>query len=404
MTAVHDAEQILLAHLGNFGETTVPLSDALGRILAEPLVADRDFPPFNRVAMDGFAVSFEAIQSGQRSFEVSHTQVAGALESLLPNPSFAVEVMTGAVLPVGATAVIRLEDVEVQTNGTKKIIEVKSVPEAEWQHIHLKGFDRKQGEAIVQIGTRLTPAEIAVAASIGKSALRVYQIPKIAVVSTGDELVPIDQTPLPHQIRQSNAYTLQAFLAEMKIRSDIFHLCDKQSEMESLLARLLNEYDVILTTGSVSAGGLDILPSVLANLQVRKLIHKIEQRPGKPMWFGRKGWKFVFALPGNPVSIVVCFLKYVRTWLLRSMGVKPEMQLYASLESDIIFKPQLTYFLPVKLLSKRNGTLEAQPIKGHGSGDFANLVLCDGFLELPPEKTIFYSDEPYPVILYRQMH
>lgn len=403
MTAVHDAEQILLAHLGNFGETTVPISDALGRILVEPLIADRDFPPFNRVAMDGFAISFEAIQSGQTRFEVSHTQVAGAPESALANPSLAVEVMTGAVLPIGATAVIRLEDVEIQSKGTQRFIEVKALPESLWQHIHLKGFDRKQGETIVDAGVRLTPAEIAVVASIGKSALRVYQIPKIAVVSTGDELVSIDQIPLAHQIRQSNAYTLQAFLAKMKIDSDVFHVRDNRGEMESLLARLLTEYEVVLTTGSVSAGGVDILPSVLAGLDVRKLIHKIEQRPGKPMWFGRKGLKFVFALPGNPVSIVVCFLKYVRMWLLRSMGVKPEMQLYASLESDIIFKPQLTYFLPVKLLSKRNGTLEAQPIKGHGSGDFANLVLCDGFLELPPEKTIFYSDEPYPVILYREI-
>ncbi|MGQ9805902.1 MAG: molybdopterin molybdotransferase MoeA [Chlorobiales bacterium] len=403
MTTVQDAENILLANLGNFGEATVPLSNALERILAEPLVADRDFPPFNRVAMDGFAISFESIQKGQTRFEVSHTQVAGAPESALANPSLAVEVMTGAVLPIGATAVIRLEDVEIQSKGTQRFIEVKALPESLWQHIHLKGFDRKQGETIVGAGVRLTPAEIAVAASIGKSTVRVFQIPKIAVVSTGDELVPINQTPLPHQIRQSNVYTLQAFLAKMQIQSDVFHVRDNRGEMESLLEGLLNEYDVILTTGSVSAGGVDILPSVLADLSVRKLIHKIEQRPGKPMWFGRKGLKFVFALPGNPVSIVVCFLKYVRMWLLRSMGVKSEMQLFASLESDIIFKPQLTYFLPVKLLSKRNGTLEAQPIKGHGSGDFANLVDCDGFLQLPPEKSIFYSDEPYPVILYREI-
>lgn len=404
MTAVHDAEQILLAHLGNFGETTVPLSDALGRILAEPLIADRDFPPFNRVAMDGFAVSFDAVQAGQTRFEVAYTQFAGAPESTLPNPSRAVEVMTGAVLPKGATAVVRIEDVEIQTDGSKKIIDIKAMPEAEWQHIHLQGYDRKQGGCLVKQGVRLTPAEIAVAASIGKSTVRVYRTPKIAIVSTGDELVPIDQTPLPHQIRQSNAYTLQAFLAEMNIASDRFHMHDDRNEMESLLARLLNDYDVILTTGSVSAGSVDMLPSVLANLSVRQLIHKIEQRPGKPMWFGRKGLKFVFALPGNPVSIVVCFLKYVRTWLLRSMGVEPEMQLYASLESDIIFKPKLTYFLPVKLRSKRNGSLEAQPLKGHGSGDFANLVNCDGFLELPPEKSIFYSDEPYPVLLYRPLH
>jgi molybdopterin molybdotransferase len=277
------------------------------------------------------------------------------------------------VLPVGATAVVRLEDVEIQSNGAGKVIEIKSLPETQWQHIHLKGYDRKQGETIVSAGVRLTPAEIAVAASVGKSSLRVYQVPKIAVVSTGDELVAIDQTPLPHQIRQSNAYTLQAFLAKMNMNADIFHVRDNRDEMKHLLEQLLNTHDLIITTGSVSAGGVDILPDVLANLDVRKLIHKIEQRPGKPMWFGRKGLKFVFALPGNPVSIVVCFLKYVRMWLLRSMGVKPEMQLYASLESDIIFKPKLTYFLPVKLVSKRNGSMEAQPIKGHGSGDFARL-------------------------------
>ncbi|MCS7212106.1 MAG: molybdopterin molybdotransferase MoeA, partial [Chloroherpetonaceae bacterium] len=280
-------------------------------------------------------------------------------------------------------------------------IALKSIPEKIWQNVHQQGIDRRQGETIVPQGRMLSPAEIAVAAAIGKVTVHVYAHPRIAIVSTGDELVEISETPLPHQIRRSNAAMLQAFLRARGLECKLFHTGDASEAMHQCFADLLQDYDVIISTGSVSAGEVDILPSVLQELGVEVHFHKVAQRPGKPMLFGQTQTCTVFALPGNPVSAVLCFLRYVWRWICAAQGQEKSKPLFAQLTEPVVFKPKLTYFLPVRLAVSSEATLLAEPLAGHGSGDFANLVDCDGFLELPAEKSEFVKGEAHPVWLYR---
>lgn len=226
-------------------------------------------------------------------------------------------------------------------------------------------------------------------------------MPKAVIISSGDELVDVHETPLTHQIRRSNVYGIQNTLKEWGIPVELRHLPDNKEEMKIILATLLQDYDLLVITGGVSKGKFDYLPEVLTSLDVVKHFHKIQQRPGKPFWFGTsKNNKRVFALPGNPVSSFVCVYIYLKFWLIKSLGIEESM-LYVILNQDVQFEPNLIYFLEATLESNVNGSLMATPVKGNGSGDFANLVKADGFLILPQNKTIFTKGEVYPFVPYR---
>ena len=224
----------------------------------------------------------------------------------------------------------------------------------------------------------------------------------LAVVSTGDELVEVGQEPLPHQIRMSNVYMLQAALREAGVAADRFHLPDRQEDIANELRQILGRYDAVLLSGGVSMGKADYVPEVLAELGVQKLFYQVAQRPGKPFWFGQSPeGKVVFALPGNPVSTFVCFYKYVRPWLQASLSDKPAPTLAAVLAEDVSFAPPLTFFLTVKAEVALDGRLLAYPVRSGGSGDFASLLQADGFLELPPHLSVFKAGQAYPLIRFR---
>lgn len=403
MISVVEADALIAQHDLQLADIAFPLEYGVGKILREDLIADRDFPPFNRAAMDGIALRCESCNDADRWIPIENTAFAGAPQLKLSDPNAAIEIMTGAVLPEGCDAIARIEDVMFQTIDGERYAKLLAKPER-GQHIHAKGSDRKQGDCIVPKGRLLSAAEIAVAATVGKSHLRVGIAPRLSVISTGDELVPIDATPLPHQIRMSNAFAVQALLAERGLSAKLYRSPDNEWAFTNLLSECLADSDVVILTGAVSAGKADFVPSALTELGVEKIFHKIKQRPGKPMWFGKRASdnKIVFALPGNPVSTVVCFLRYALPFLLRASGLREGQPLSAVLEEDVEFKPALTYFLPVKTRVER-GTLFAQPLKGHGSGDFANLVDCDGFLELPETKSLFKKGESYALWLYRAL-
>ncbi|HRJ13752.1 MAG TPA: molybdopterin molybdenumtransferase MoeA, partial [Saprospiraceae bacterium] len=193
MISASEAFQIVLQHAASFGDEHIPLDRALGRILREPLCADRDFPPFDRVTMDGIAIDFQAFAQGQRQFPIRGIQAAGAPPIHLADPNSALEVMTGAMLPTGANTVIRYEDVEIKDSVAHILTEdVKA-----GQNIHRQGHDRRAGDVIVPAGRRISPAEIGVAATVGKASLLAARLPKIAILYTGDELVDVETTPLP---------------------------------------------------------------------------------------------------------------------------------------------------------------------------------------------------------------
>jgi molybdopterin molybdotransferase len=388
---------ILEEHKGNFLIESRNLEDCIGTYLAEDLTADRDFPPFDRVTMDGIAIVYDSFVKGRREYVIESTAAAGTPQLTLKGIENCVEVMTGAIMPNGVDTVIRYEDLELAEGSATINLDALNHK----QNVHFKGIDISKGTIIVLKGKRLSSAEINIAAAVGKATLQVRKMPKVVIFSTGDELVSVDQTPELHQIRRSNIYGIQATLKEWGVSADLQHLADDKEEMLSTISKLLEEYDIFIFTGGVSKGKFDYLPDVLEELQVKKHFHKIQQRPGKPFWFGSnaKGKK-IFALPGNPVSSFVCVYMYLQFWLQKTLAIEQET-LYVKLKNDIAFKPDLVYFLEATLESQPDGTLLANAIKGNGSGDFANLVKTDGFLILPQNKSQFFANEVYPFVPYR---
>ena len=388
MLTVADADQIIAAH-GLLHQTeTVPFAQARGRVLAETILADRDFPPFDRVAMDGIAIHFDALANGQTTYPILAIQRAGEPGQPLPDPTGCLEVMTGAVLPTGCDTVIRYEDLEIN-DGTATLTIPAGMTRG--QHVHKQGTDRHALDVLLPAGTVLRPVELAVIASVGQTSITVLKRPRVAVISTGDELVDTHQTPLPHQIRQSNAYLLQAALRDLDIDASVHHFTDDIALITSGLSALLVKNDVLVITGGVSAGKADFVPDILNGLGIRRHFHRISQKPGKPLFFGSStdDQRVVFALPGNPVSATLCFYRYVRPYLQTAMGMVSDPPLYAQLAGPVTFKPPLTYFIPTRLETKADGQLLAFPLPGNGSGDFSNLTAADAFLELPANTTEF---------------
>jgi len=391
------ALSIIEEHKGNFTIESRNIEDCIGLYLAEDLIADRDFPPFDRVTMDGIAIVFDSFHKGQRAFIIESTAPAGNPQKTLADTANCIEVMTGAIMPNGVDTVIRYEDLTIKDK--KATINLNALNHK--QNVHFKGIDIAKGTIIVPKGKQLSSAEINIAAAVGKATLQVRKMPKVVIFSTGDELVPVRQTPELHQIRRSNIYGIQATLKQWGISADLKHLADDKAEMLEVISKALDDYDLFVFTGGVSKGKFDYLPDVLEELKVQKHFHKIQQRPGKPFWFGSNAnGKKIFALPGNPVSSFVCVYMYLQFWLQKSLGIKQE-QLHVRLKNDVEFKPDLVYFLEATLESTPEGNLVANAIKGNGSGDFANLVKTDGFLILPQNKTHFFANETYPFVSYR---
>ncbi|WP_417799208.1 molybdopterin molybdotransferase MoeA [Tenacibaculum sp.] len=396
MITVAEAKHIILENTQDFGIEEIPFLQAVGRVLKEDIVADRDFPPFNRVAMDGIAINHRFFEHGVRNFKIEGIQAAGGPQQTLDNAANCYEVMTGAVLPNNTDTVIRYEDVDINTLvATITIDEIK-----EGQNIHTQGSDKSKGTVLIKKNTIISAAEIGVLATVGKATVKVAKQPKVMIVSTGDELVDVNENPLDHQIRRSNVYTLVSLLNNLKIPAETAHITDEKQILKEKIESYLKEYDVLLFSGAVSKGKFDFLPEVLDELGVQKLFHRISQRPGKPFWFGITDNCNVFAFPGNPVSTFVNCLVYFYPWHYKSVGVSSEEKT-AILVKDLTFKPNLSCFLQVKLTSE-NGQVYATPIQGNGSGDLASLVETDGFIELPKtEEVVFKKGSVFPILTYR---
>ncbi len=395
MVSVQEATSIILSNLFQPKTKEVGLKDSLGKNLAEPILSDRDLPPYHRATMDGIALQYAAHQNGATSFTIEAVQAAGEPQKKLSANVHCIEIMTGAMMPEGTDTLIPYENLKME-NGRATII-TSSIEKG--LNIHIQGSDAKKNQVLLPMGSLISPAEVALLASVGKTTVAIQDFPKTAIISTGNELVEVDQVPLLHQIRTSNSYALQAALSAMGGGAELFHLTDDEEELKRELMNILAHFDLIILSGGVSKGKFDFVPKVLESLGIQKLFHQISQRPGKPMWFGRAGNKFVFALPGNPVSTFMCFHRYLRPWLLKSLGMEPPIP-KAILAEDFSFTVPLTYFLQVKVVNEA-GKLMAYPIAGGGSGDFVNLKEVDGFLELSLGKNEFKAGEAYPLISFR---
>lgn len=357
------------------------LEDAVGRALREEVRADRAFPAFDRVMMDGFALRSADWSAGQRFFKVTGSAPAGREQvGLADEFGTCVEVMTGAPCPLGADLIVPVEEVVSLETGVVGFAE--SHEPVAGRFIHRAGSDAAAGQVLLEPGCVLGSREIGVAASCGAAWLDVSRQPEIAVIATGDELVPVDQTPAPHQIRQSNGHSLAAALTRAGYRPrSVSVLSDDVSEARPLLEKLLAGHDWLVLTGAVSKGARDFVPVLLGELGCERVFHGVAQRPGKPAgcWIGPQG-QMIMALPGNPVSALTGLHAFVFPALAVASGLTLPALRRVVIEDRGAGLPDFTRHLPVTL--RADGRAEAAATGN--SGDFIGLIKSDGFITLPP--------------------
>ena len=400
MITVNEASKAIMNHEHPLGIVEMPFESSLGFILAEAIYADRDFPPFNRVSMDGIAIHYDSWALTKSPQKIEGVAPAGQAQVVLKNTHNCIEVMTGSILPKNCDTVVRYEDVAIE-NGHARIT-IEEVTKG--KNVHIQGIDGQKGDLLIGKGTLISPAEIGILATTGKSTVQVYQNHRIVLISTGDELVPVDQIPLAHQIRMSNSFQISTFLRSKGYEVSIRHLNDEAELMKKSIEGLMDDYDVIILSGGVSKGKFDYVPQVLQDLGVEKKFHKVKQRPGKPFWFGTAPNCTVFALPGNPISSFVCSVRYVLPWLEKNRFRSKPKPLYARLGDDVAFKPDLSFFLEVSLKFNEEGQIIAHPQRGNGSGDLANAPKVDAYLELPQGKDLYEKGEVHRLYPFRNFY
>lgn len=395
MLTTTEAAEAIAASMPAFAVETVSLSAATHRVLRQAVCAERDLPPFDRVTMDGIAIHHASFASGNRCFEIQSRQHAGDPQQTLNDADACIEIMTGAVLPRNSDCIIPIERIRM----AKQIAEIEPGYAANrHQFIHVQGSDHRRNHRILHAGQRIEPLDIAVIASCGLDQLLVSKQPRIRVISTGNELVAAGQPLANHQIRLSNGPAIVAMLGAHGYKSEHEHLLDDRQQLEQRLARQLQEAKVLILSGGVSMGKADFVPEVLAQLGVEVVFHKISQRPGKPMWFGiGPGNQAVFALPGNPVSALVCCRQYVLPALAQASGLITKSGDVAALAESFTCQAALTCFLPVRLASDASGRLLATPVLTNTSGDLSALSGTDGYIELAQETDEFAAGSVWPL-------
>lgn len=369
---------------------TVPLLDAAGRVLAEDAAADRDYPPFARSARDGYAVRAADLPGKLRIIGESK---AGSSFSGQVNAGECVEIMTGAPLPPGADAVIM---VEWTSRDGDWMTTDRSVPAGD--AFNPRGSEAREGAVIVPRGRRLGFAEVAMLAATGRTRVAVFRKPKVAILSTGDEIVGIDAAPGESQIRNSNAYSLAVQAARAGGNPEILPVARDDRESTRQMIDWGLRSDLLLISGGVSAGKYDIVEAVLGEFGARIFFDRVKVQPGQPLVFGVAQERYFFGLPGNPASTMVTFEVFARAAvdLLSGCTESPLPVTWAALTQPFRHKPGLTRFLPANLAL--NGR-EVTPVPWKGSGDLAALARSNCFLVADPEREAWNAGDPIGVLL-----
>jgi len=383
MLSVAAAAEIINRYWPPGGTTWGELVALPRGVLAESVIADRDYPPGDRVMMDGIALMHSTYQSGQRSFPILGTIAAGDTPVTLTDPLACWEVMTGALLPSPADLVIPYEEITL----VKEVAEVTQDRQRQpFEFVHRQGSDRLLGEEILAPGTALNGPVWGILASLGKTQVKLTGNPCIQIIATGDELISVEQIPQAQQLRRSNVYALQASLQHRGFSQLTHtHLPDDPLAIRQHYQQATSTHDVLIYSGGISRGKFDYLPTLWQEMGVQLYIQGVAQKPGKPLCFGVDGAQqtVIVGLPGNPVSSLICLHRYFL----------PNPLVYAQLKTEVKLDKPLTHFLPVKLIYTEKGTLTASPLPMQNSGDFIALAHSDGFLELPPGPGVFSAGQ-----------
>jgi len=408
-----DARRVVEDHASKLApgaNEAVDLLHAASRVLAEPITADRDIPPFPRSTRDGYAVRSADLAKLPAKLTVMGEIKAGPAQVPSPlKPGETFSIMTGAPVPQGADAVVMIEYTSLQNECVEVIRGVSP-----GENIVPQGAEAKRGSLLLDRGTRLNESTIALAASAGKSRLQVFTRPHVAVLTTGDEIVDLDAVPGPSQIRNSNSYSLAAQIQQAGGDPVLLPIApDEPRRLRELIEQGLKS-DLLLMTGGVSMGRYDLVEQVLAEMQAEFFFTGAKIQPGKPVVFGRVSCgaatparaasapvsKYFFGLPGNPVSTMVTFELFARPMLeaLAGLSPRPLTFLHARLKSEIRVKTGLTRFLPA-ILSGQYEHSQVDLVPWHGSGDIAARSRANCYIVIPPDREHILAGEWIPIML-----
>lgn len=393
MITVDEALSVVLERIPVLGVAETPLADALGRILRAPVVADRDLPPFNRAAMDGFAVRSKDTVTPGAKLRITGEVRAGVWPDREVGTGEAFRIMTGAPAPPGADAVIQVE--RTKMDGVADVVIETSVTAG--QNIVPKGSEAAQGALLVDEGVRIGAAQLAVMASVGVVEPTVARKPRVGVIVTGDEVVDPQTAPSAAQIRNANGPALMAAIREAGgAPTDFGVVKDDPESTRAAIARALDEgYDAIVLSGGVSAGDFDFVEPALGKLGVALHVTAVRVKPGAPFVFGSRGDVLVFGLPGNPVSAQVTFELFARPALLRMQGARAFQRplLEAFLEAPLQNRSGRRNYLPV-VAAWKDGALRARPLRTQGSGDLVAHSQANALAILEPDQTAAAAGDP----------
>ena len=401
MLTIAEALDRLLSIVTPLEPVLTPLSECVGQTLAADVSADLDSPPFDKAMMDGYAVRAADLELDEVALQVVDLVTAGQTPTRAVEARQAIQIMTGAPIPGGADVVVKIE--ETVRDGDRVRISTNS--KAPGTHIVRQGNSVRKGDVVLRAGLTLNAARIGALAELGRDQVLVYPRPRVAVLATGDELVPVNQTPGPGQIRNSNQEMLVA-----QIRSSgavAIPLGIARDERDDLRVKIQEglQADVLVLSGGVSAGLLDLVPSELAAAGVTEVFHKVEMKPGKPVWFGSRPAEvsatgfggpptLVFGLPGNPVSSLVCCELFVKTAIRRLMGksqVLPQA-VSARLEHNYAARADRPTYHPARLTWTTEGPLVTL-VSWHGSSDLCSTVQANGMAFLSGEARQFRAGD-----------
>jgi len=380
--SVAAAQQCVLEAVAAFGTEQVKLEQSLGRVLAEEVRANRDQPPYDISAMDGYALRSADLVNVPATLEIVEDIKAGDMPSKTLASGQCARIMTGAPMPQGADAVIRVEDTEALANNNVRINQAVKPG----NDIRRLGENMRNGEVVLNPGTEITPGVIGVLATVKRAQVQVYRRPRVAILSTGNELEGLDEPVDPNKIPNSNSYALMGQVQALGIEPVLLGIArDDPDELARYLKRGL-EYDVLLVSGGTSVGVHDYVRPTIEALGAQMLFWRVAMKPGHPVAFGKVGEKIIFGLPGNPVSSMVCFEEFVVPALRRMMGHARTHRrtLAARLTHNVKHQPGRTEFIRV-LLAQDEGGYTATSTGAQGSGMLLSMARADGLAVLPAE-------------------
>ncbi|REK08242.1 MAG: molybdopterin molybdenumtransferase MoeA [Planctomycetota bacterium] len=404
MLSVEEALQQVQARANTRPPAARPVRESLGLLLAEDVTSDVDSPPHDKSMVDGFAVHSSDLTGGTAELEVLEEVMAGDVPHRAVTQGTAVRVMTGAPIPEGADAVVMVEQSEwIPGQGSLGRVRLNLERLRPGQHIMPRATSMSKGQRVLSSGHLLRSIELGVLAEVGRAEVSVVPRPTLAVLATGNELVPPLVIPSAGHIRNSNGQMLVAAARSAGAAAvDLGIARDDVEELRKLIAFGL-ESDILVVSGGVSAGVLDLVPGVLQSLGVEQVFHKIRLKPGKPLWFGVRsdpaGDKLVFGAPGNPVSSLVCFELFVRPAIASLAGRGwPEMpEVPAALQNDHLQRGDRPSYLPARVQNV-DGQMTVELVRWHGSGDLLGLVEANALAHFPPGERTFAAGETVGVL------